>query len=55
MDIYGTQHFGSEVSKRRGAHKLPGGKKKVAWALSRSKLYPHLLVKLSKSLCTFGK
>lgn len=48
VDTYGTQHFGSEVSKRHGAHKLPGGDKNVAWALSRSKLNRHLLVKLFK-------
>lgn len=55
VDIYGTQHFGSEVFKRRGAHKLPGGNKNVAWVLSRSELNPRLIVKLSKSHCTFGK
>lgn len=27
VDIYGTQHCGSEVSKRRGVHKLPEGTK----------------------------
>lgn len=27
VDIYSTQRFGSEVSKRQGAHKLPGGTK----------------------------
>lgn len=32
-----------------------GGNTNVAWALSRSKLNPHLLIKLSKSHCTFGK
>lgn len=55
VDIYGTQHFSSEVSKRLGAHKPPGRNTNVARALSRSKLNPHLLVKLSKSNCTFGK
>lgn len=27
VDIHGTQHFGSEVSKRQGVHKLPKGTK----------------------------
>lgn len=55
MDLYGTQHFSSDVSKRRGARRLPRAIQNVAWALSRSKLNAHLVGKLSKSHCTFGK